>query len=153
MRNLAEAPGLEETNKKRTKITIFQRSTLNRKILKKKLKLLNIIIYFGRALTVKHFDIRQFFVIAKIRMFGPGLSVVDLAQRKIASGRKFPKRKQTQRGAPGWPAARCNLHRVERGEVIDWPPHVRNCTKSNFYRQIEALSLETPEKRQSPTNL
>ena len=35
LRILAKAPGPEETNKKRTKITIFQRSTVNRNILQK----------------------------------------------------------------------------------------------------------------------
>ena len=38
-------------------------------------------------------------------------------------GSKSPTGKSTQRRVAGWPAARCNLHRVERGEVTaGWPP-------------------------------
>ena len=126
-RILAKAPGPEETNEKTPKITFFQRSTVDAK--KKRYPLLVDLFLCVDRRPLKKCAFDPIFV----SLFGARClcqnshlcARVDRCRPCAGSKRletKFPKGKPTQRGAAGWPAARCNLHRVERSGQIDWPP-------------------------------
>ena len=121
-RILAKAPGPEETNEKTPKITFFQRSTVDAK--KKCYPLLVDLFLCVDRRPLKKCAFDPIFV----SLFGARClcqnshlrARVDRCRPCAGSNRlgsKFLKGKPTQRRVTGWPAARCNLHRVEWGEI------------------------------------
>ena len=122
-RILAKAPGPEETNEKTPKITFFQRSTVDAK--KKCYPLLVDLFLCVDRRPLKKCAFDPIFV----SLFGARClcqnshlrARVDRCRPCAGSNRlgsKFLKGKPTQRRVTGWPAARCNLHRVEWGEIV-----------------------------------